>query len=273
MRRFIAISSAFLLSGCFLQGNLGELRELNPQAEDFGSSLASEYLSYSNSESEQGRLMSSEHFAIKGVKASKGNPVDPDVVNASLADPAKQELTIAREVLLTLLSDDMKEAAPQKAAHAQLLFDCWQYQTVKGSAFAPCADEFKSTIGDLQEIAEDFPDVSHKSHVVIFTGDDLTLGVSQLRLIDKLAKQLHGTKNYTLSLEGYTGSDEDARELAREQLGVVKTALIDRSIPEIRINARTKDDKAVYLSDDVSAVAKNTVKITIRIFVLKGRHS
>src|SRR5271170_6806366 len=98
MRRAVFIGCILLLSGC--ASPLAKLRELNPQTDDFAGSLASEYLAYADSEAEQGRKLVAEHYAGKGLKAMKGEAVDPEPIDASLAPYDQEQLTAARAQLM-----------------------------------------------------------------------------------------------------------------------------------------------------------------------------
>lgn len=151
MKKVLLILMAFSLTGC--GANLVLLAAHDPQATDFNSSLAAEYLAYAESMSEQDHPVLSEYYADKGLKALSGEPVPPE--QAKDDDKAVIE---GRKQLLAVLTDDVKSVAPQKLARAQLLFDCWQQQHRTGGNVkkAPCAEEFSASLAEVQEVADSF---------------------------------------------------------------------------------------------------------------------
>src|SRR5438045_3746843 len=103
MRRAVLLLSLLALAGC---SSLHRLKQMNPSADDFNSALASEYLAYAESESEQGRHNFAERYAGKGLRAAEGKPVLPDEINKSLQPEDQEMLRPARDKLLTFLTDD-----------------------------------------------------------------------------------------------------------------------------------------------------------------------
>lgn len=157
MRPIAFVSLLLLLSGC--TGSLSELRSLAPAPDDFSSALAAEYLAYSEAELEQGRGQAADHFAAKGVEAAKTRIVPPDAAKGA-------ELEAARAALVVVLTDDVKHVAPQKAARAQLLFECWNAQEPKKQPSRPvsCADSFAVAMEELQAVADSLIHGKAKKH-------------------------------------------------------------------------------------------------------------
>ena len=114
MRHLALICSLFLLVGC--TSEVQRLHDLNPPANDFPSALASEYQAYADSEAEQGRSWTAGHYADKGLKALKGEAVEPELPDTSLSAQSQQELADARAQLMKLLTDDVKHATGSAGA-------------------------------------------------------------------------------------------------------------------------------------------------------------
>lgn len=253
--RFALLTCALLLAGC--QPPLARLKSLSPEANDFPSALAAEYLSYADSEAEQGRAAVADRFAAKGLDALEGEPPPPDSV-AGLSADAAEELSGERELLLAVLSDDARRVAPQKAARAQLLFDCWLHQA--RSAQAPdCADEFHASVGELQEIATLLNDGEEKNHGIDFAPHSAVPDGKASAMIRAIARRAVRAKIYSVELEG------GGRELGEKRLLAVKAALVAAGMDGDRIHV-VRMSQAVRLSCDTEPGAGERVNVTVRIY-------
>ena len=160
MRRAASYTSLLLLlaftGGC---SSLTQLSNKNPQVDSgFNARVAAEYLAYAQSESEQGQKEDANYYAKKGLRAERGEMVEPETVPESLRqDKPKRyaELTKARARLLKAMSADAVAAKPEVAARAQLLFDCWvdQQQEMASGEIISCGQEFSLTLKDLEKTA------------------------------------------------------------------------------------------------------------------------
>jgi len=265
MRHLSFISLLLLLAGCV--SSLQKLKNTQPTAEDFPSSLASEYLAYADSESEQGRLFSSEYYASKGVKALKGEKVEPEAVDPKLLPVSREELTTARGQLMTVLNDDVKRSSPQKLAHAQLLFDCWQHELKRNinQEKAPCGDEFKSTMSELQEVSDQLLYKNEAQHAIAFTEKSAALSDEASATIKDIAAQAKGAKRYTIQLSAYMGRHAAQRTPSERRLSAVRKAFVRAGIPGRHIRVRKHGGaKMVVLSGDALPDTKK-IFITLKI--------
>jgi outer membrane protein OmpA-like peptidoglycan-associated protein len=260
MRYAAALLCLAALTGCV--SPLQKLREINPSADDFASSLASEYRAYSDSEAEQGRLMTAEYYADKGLRALKGKVVEPEVPPAG-----QDELVAARTQLMALWTDDMKRVAPQKLARAQLLYDCWQHEQARriSEELAPCADEFKASMAELQDVSDHLMYGQEKARVIDFPPHSVTLSDEAQATIREMAGHLAGRRHYTVELEAYIGIKASQRKLSETRLDVVRRALIREGVRADRIRIRKQANaKAVILGPDALAINTKKVRITIK---------
>ena len=274
MRQFSILFPLIILTGC--AGSVQQLHELSPQANDFPSALASEYQSYADSESELGRSGGAEHFASKGLMALKGGAVEPDAVDAKLPEQTRTELTEARSHLSKLLTDDVKRVAPQQAARAQLLYDCWQNEMTRriNQEQAPCADEFRSTIQQLQEVADPLIYGKTISRTISFAPKTTKLDDDSLATIKEVAGTLSTLRNYRVQLDGYIGRKASQRKLSETRLSAVKKALVKAGINEHVIHIKKEGSaKAVILRNSGMAVDTKKVTIIIKINSQTKEHS
>lgn len=265
MRYLAPLFCTVLLTGCV--SNVSRLRDLNPPANDFPSSLASEYKDYASSEAELGRGMDAERYARKGLNALEGKQVDPDEVAASLSPTHKQALLEGRAQLMKLMTPDVKSVAPQQLARAQLLFDCWQHQLIRdlNQETAPCGAEFQSTLGQVQEVSDPLLYGKEISHILAFGYKKTALTDEHKAMIKEVAERIAGLKNYKVQVRAYIGKKASQRKLTETRLANVRHALVRAGVPERAV--RLKKDgsaKAVILSGDNAAVNTKIVTITIK---------
>lgn len=142
--RFLLVALCLLSSGCL--SNLERLERAPQAGTKFHQALAVDYLDFSRSEAEQYDWADSDFFALKGLKAARGERVEPVLVDHwDIPDAEKVAASQARSSLLELLSDDTIRHYPKVAAKAIFLFDCWleqQEEEWQGEHINFCREEF-----------------------------------------------------------------------------------------------------------------------------------
>jgi outer membrane protein OmpA-like peptidoglycan-associated protein len=265
MRHLALVFSALLLTGCTM--GVHKLHDLNPSANDFNSALASEYSAYADSESEQHRYFAAEHYADKGLKALKGETVEPETPDSSLAPEQQQELAEARATIMKLMTPQIKEVAPQQLARSQLLFDCWQHQLSKdlNQVQAPCGEEFKSSLAELQEASDPLVYGKESTQQIAFAFKSTRLDSAGAAALHDIAAGLQGKTRYTVELNAYIGKLAWQRKLSESRITVVRRALVKDGIPENHIRVRKQGSaKAVILSRDTVALNTKVVTVTVK---------
>lgn len=270
--RYIALILLLLpLSGCAF-GSLQQLNLLNPQANDFESALAAEYLAFANSESEQGRALSAEYYAGKGMAAWSGEDVLPETVDDATPRPLKRELLATRELLMALLIEDVVTVVPQPAARAQLLFDCWVKQSgsrTKDSGL--CVNELQTELATLEDVAVSLGYISETAKHVHFAPKSGKLGKNSLGEIKKIVASIKRDAPYILELSGNTSSAKRAR-LFKQRAVEIRKALRARGVGDAHIRLHeTVSEKTVYLSNDSIMTDSDVVTVTIRSFNVASR--
>jgi hypothetical protein len=265
MRRTCILGCLLLLCGC--TGPLEKLKTLAPAGNDYSSALAAEYLSYADSESEQGRKSVAAHYAEKGLQAIDHKKIEPDIADTSLSAASQQELADARAKLLAVSNDDMQRIAPQKLARAQLLFDCWQHELSRriDAENAPCAEEFASALTELQDIADGLQYTNETAYTLSFAEGHSRLSAQHKAAIARIARKALRFEHYKIILASNTGDDAHARIASLRQSAISK-AFIARGIDASRLKLKTKDDsKAVLLSCDASEKNDHAITVTLKI--------
>ncbi len=186
MRVKVAVFTLILLSGCVTIGqDLARLQAKKPAPGDFNQSLATEYLAYAQSLAEEGHPIRADRFAAKGLDALAGRDVPLE---------EKPEYTNNRLALMAVLTPDIKEIAPAKAARAQLLFDCWmEKETV-------CRDSFSEALSDLQFVADALVHGESNRFEVSFANTSSTLDAKAETVVDIIARRVSGYGEYRIEL-------------------------------------------------------------------------
>lgn len=268
MRFFCTLAALVLLSGC--SGSLVRLSLEAPDANDYNSSLAAEYLAYAQSELEQGHLITAEYFADKGMAALEGKSVPPELPAIKDAESLQNELMKAREGLLSLQTDDIKRVAPQKVARAQLLFDCWSHQkSLAAAELAPCQDEFRSTLTEVQMIADSFIYGQETVHVLRFAAKKASPGEASRKVISEISERAACIVNYVIEI--HLPHDRKTLALSKKRANAVRELFIARKILPERVKIQSQNDgKAVHLSSDEDAVGPDELRIVMRSFGMVG---
>lgn len=269
----LRIVPLFLLMGC--SASLQELKTIAPVAGDFSSSLAAEYLAYSESEAEQGRDSSAEHFAAKGVNSTKGDDVALDEVSKKTKN--YDSLLASRAALSDILSEDVKRIAPQKAARAQLLFDCWNEQENKNlsTAHVSCAEEFTTIYDELQTIADDLIHGAYSKNSIEFYTGSADLDADAKYIIVKISRHLAKSNNYVLELDAHRNVKDSKSSkglLAYKRLVAVRNAMVKAGVPSAKVfftkPYKISSASVVHLSND--KIVENSNKIDI--IITSSRH-
>jgi OOP family OmpA-OmpF porin len=245
--RWLPLCAASLfLAGC---SHLHELKQMNPEARDFSSSLAAEYLAYAESEAEELRWAQAEHFAEKGLQASKGDEVYPEMPN-SLTIPAddKEDLVESRYRLLASLTCGTRDIVPQQAARAQMLYDCWVEKS--GSPRDPsheglCKAGFSDTMSQVEAAVEPIKaseaeraGQSPGRYHFYFSSNSTVLGTQERAHVKTIAADLHDKQYFKISVIGYAdkeGSRQYNKVLSLRRAKAIKQALVKAGLPHEKI--------------------------------------
>jgi len=264
--RFISLIFLLLpLAGCM--GSLQQLKLLDPQAEDFSSALAAEYLAFASSQTEEGQLASADYFAAKGMQAWREEEVSLEMVNPSTPTPLKNQLLAVRDELSALLVDDVTAVASQQAAHAQLLFDCWARQSIsKKKNAALCAEELQTELATLEEVAVSLDMATQSTAHISFTPSSAKLGKAAHAQVAQIAASVHGEAPYVIEMQGEVSSVREERLLAG-RMNEIQKSLRTRGISDAHIRIKKADgEKTVYLSNDRTMKNNNIVTVVTRMF-------
>lgn len=250
-----------LLAGCGAAGSYDRLSEAAPEAGGFDQSLAAEYLAYAGSQAELGQMEDADYFAGKGLLALEGQEVEPEPATSEALDEA-------RSLLVALLSEANKQALPEQAARAQLLYDCWSHQlySVAEGEDAPCAAEFDSVSEDLESVDESLTYHNRRKYLLQFNEIDTILTEEMLVDVNQIVEITRGLDEYQVELHAMPqGAGAAHDRIAEVRTQIITEALVERGVSADRIDI--EDDttsKTVYLSHDRKEQPRNSVSIRIK---------
>lgn len=147
----IASCAAGMLSAC--SGTLIQAERAAPPADPFARALHAGYAGLAREELNESDFADADAFAARAVAASAGNPPPPENFGARKLPAEKlPALAAARDRLVTALERGAARSAPDRAARAQLAFDCWmqeQEESFQTADIAGCRDRFTAAIAGL----------------------------------------------------------------------------------------------------------------------------
>lgn len=257
MRLVLALGAVLMLGGC--SGGLAELKRLNPQASDFDSSLSAEYLAYADSEAELGHPVVAHHFANKGLAAYRHETVLPDMPEETNAPQLA-----SRKQLMAALTEDVKHVAPQKAARAQLLYDCWltQGKDASRNGLTPCSGEFHSSMAELQAVVDSFVFGEDLSHRILFAENSAALSHKAHAEMYAISEHIKNMVNFEIVLADHT-NDAAQAALTEKRLRAIRQAFIRAGVKPAQIIHNSADDtKEVLIS--TGEMEHNAVDVTVR---------
>jgi OOP family OmpA-OmpF porin len=249
MRIYIVIPTLVLLAGCAgLGSNIAELRTKSVGGDTFAQALAAEYLAYAEARAEEGHPLRANYFAGKGLDSLAGKPVDLE---------KKPELEESRRSLLAVLTPDVEEVAPAKAARAQLMFDCWVEKE------GVCKEGFAGALTDLQFIADALVHGEDNHFTVPFAAGSSALDAQGGAILDVISNRVAGLGEYQVEA---VPADIKNRMTAPRLLTIEK-GLIKRGVDAGRIHTHRKGkNKEVALSSDDHKHNANNVMISIQTY-------
>lgn len=145
LRKPLFFAAGLTLAAC--SGfQLDRARNLSPQGTPFDTALFSDYLDLSQTEFDEADFTDSDFFALRAIKSGTGGGVGPQGIDERrLPDKSIPELASARRKLVMVLGDTASEKAPEAAARAQVMFDCWlqeQEENIQPDDIAACRNRF-----------------------------------------------------------------------------------------------------------------------------------
>jgi len=224
----IAVAGALILSGCSGM-ELKRTDGITPTGSAFGRALFSEYVAYSRTEFNEGDYENSDVFALRARSVAQGTVLEPEEMATRTLPPATvPELTTARGRLVAALRGGARERAPQDAAKAQVMWECWmeeQEENNSANDIATCRTAFLAALAKIEQT----PVAAQAETITVyFDTDKATLNDEARREVARAVARIRALNAKSVVLEGHadrTGSAGHNMSLSQNRVAAVRAAI------------------------------------------------
>ncbi len=237
-----AIAGLFLLAGCTGQ-ELHDAQLIDPQGSEFNQNLYHGYIGLSEAEYAEGDYYDSDVFARRAVTVGSNGTVGPEMIDErGLPGDHVAELTDARTQLVAALDAGAGTADPNRAAEAQVYFDCWmqeQEENWQPEDISRCRDSFYAALDDIEPKPTPVPVVSKPKpqsvrFVVYFLTDQYNIDSDDETVIAEAKSAAEKLGSPIVKVSGNTdtvGSTEYNQKLSEMRAQAVAKVLEAGNIP------------------------------------------
>ncbi len=269
LRSLLFIVAGLTLAACSgLQ--LDRAQDVAPQGTVFDTALYKGYIELSQAEFAEGDYTDSDFFALRAIQSGSGGGVTPqEVGERRLPDRMIPELAAARRQLAAVLTASQK--APEAAARAQVMFDCWmqeQEENFQTDDIADCRNRFFAALDKVQKGVEPpassvlpaqpvqeeptpAPRPAPVRVVILFDFDGTEVRRAEEAKIRQIITAIRGRRRPRVSIRGHTdraGAEAYNNRLAERRVEAVANALSRFAIEDARISFQ-------YFGESLPAVA------------------
>ncbi len=287
----VAGFAAMTLGACAMGGaQLDEAQSMTPKGSTFGMNLHKGYTDLALSEYAEWDEEDGTVFATRAVTAGKGNLVLPEEISTrKLPKGSVGDLTAARARLVDALRRGAGRKAPEQAARAQVMFDCWMQEQEENDQprdIKACRDGYEAAMGPVLASLKEAPKVAAKpapkpapmpkkiappsALLVLFDLDSSKLTGNAPNQINHAAALASGKDQlFTIHLAGHTDLAGDSKYnlvLSKARVDAVAQALIKAGVPANRITKEIHGEEKprVMTADGTAEQANRRVEAIFR---------
>ncbi len=281
-KRVLTAAVALVLLGGCAGMELGSARGLEPAGSQFDNALYTGYLQLSQSEFDEGDYRDSDEFAVRARTAAAGGTVGPEEIDArKLPGDMEGALSSARGRLVAALQSGAAAKLPGKAAHAQVMFDCWmqeQEENFQPDDIAACRGGFMDALAKIEDAVRPVPvaaapepapaPAAPVAFLVFFDFDSAKIPDDQQKIINDAVASLadKAPSRVVLSAHADRAGEEDYNQALSEQRAVaVKAALAERGLVNVKVETAAYGETRPYVDtpDGVSEEQNRVVFVSI----------
>jgi OOP family OmpA-OmpF porin len=225
--------------------NLERIKKTNiGNISNYNNALAKNYRILAEREERDYDWFSAEMFAKKGMKAARGEMVQPTNLDRwkwrDISYTKKMELKHARDALVSVLTPETKIGHPVAAADALASFDCWVEEQNEGwqhNRISTCKENYMRA---MHELTNSGCYKTHNHHVVYFNTNSSRIGTIDDHKIKHVAMIFKNGfhKNHKILVTGHadtSGSHQMNHMMAAKRAEAVKAALIKHGVCPTKI--------------------------------------
>lgn len=272
--RFVAVAIALVaIAGCSNR-YIDEAQSKTFQGGAFETALARDYLAMAESEQEYGDIRDTDTFARRASAAAEGQLVLPDdLANRKISSGDRAELLDARERLVTVLDGNGRTTAPEAAASAQVLYDCWVEQAEEGlqrDDLKACRGGFESELARAKAAVAAAAVPAALEATTFLTFFDLNsseLSPEATETVAQAANFAMANPDTMIMVTGFTdttGSPQYNLRLSERRAEAVATAMVSSGIDAARMvtEGLGENDPLVPTGDGVAEPQNRRTEIT-----------
>ena len=209
----------------------------------FEAGLHAGYLGLAEAEFSEGDYEDSDRFARRAQAVADGKRVEPEHPITHRWIPAEHRAEMFNEVwrLQKALRAGARDWAPEPAARAQVMYDCWvqeQEENFQPDDIAACREAYLAAMAEVEsqwpgEAAAAAPAAAPGPYVVFFEFDSAALTTEARATLDEVVNDAAGYEPAVVIVRGHTdraGSDAYNQALSQRRAEAVSSYLTSHGI-------------------------------------------
>ncbi len=278
--------SSLMLGGCAVT-SLPDIKSQTPSGGEYETSLHSGYVELAEMEAAEADWLDADVFTLRARSVLDGNNPAPEEISArDLPADMVGTLSNARVRLVQALSDGAAQKAPEAAAMAQVMFDCWmqeQEENHQPADIAACRADFEMWMQKVDAALEPVvtappepvpavepvqePVVVPGAMIIFFDFDSAAIAEGEQITIAEAVRTFRESGASTLALIGHTdrsGSNDYNALLSKKRVDAIADALRARGIADsdIKVASSGETNPAIDTADGVKERLNRRVVIT-----------
>ena len=213
--------------------DLDATKKMPLSGDNFQKALFKEYVDLARSEDDQADSRSAVYYNTRAQMAAAGKDTGPqDMKDRKIPSGATADLAAARKKLTDALAAGAGKTAPEKAARAQAMFDCWMEQQEENDQpkdIAACRSAFEEAMKGLGGAKAAQKPKPAKEFVIYFDFNKATLNEAATAVAYQvMAESISGYKSIMLTGHADTAGDKNYnRKLSEKRVNAVKNAFTE----------------------------------------------
>jgi OOP family OmpA-OmpF porin len=273
--RLLAVAAALVIAAGCSNRYLDDARASKPQGSAFEAALARDYLAMAKSESKYNDQRDTTTFARRSTAAAEGQLVLPDdLTNRKIPSRYRTDLRDARQRLVTALDQNGRTKAPDAAASAQVLYDCWVEQaeeSLQPDDLKACRDGFERSLSQVEYALAQAPaavPVEAASYLVFFDLNSAKLSPEATEIVTQAVETAKNRPDEPVMITGFTdttGTPQYNLRLSKRRAQSVADGMVARGIDAGRLTTKGvgENDLLVPTGDGVAEPQNRRAQIAI----------
>ncbi|MAN79779.1 MAG: flagellar motor protein MotB [Rhodospirillaceae bacterium] len=225
--------------------DLDATKMMSLSGDNFQKALFKEYVDLARSEDDQADSRSAVYYNNRAKMAAAGKDTGPqELKDRKIPSSAAADLAAARKELTAALAAGAGKSAPEKAARAQAMFDCWMEQQEENDQpkdIAACRSAFETAMKGLggAKPAEKKA-MMEKEFIIYFDFNKANLNEAATAVAYQvMAESISGYKQILLTGHADTAGDKAYnRKLSEMRVNTVKNAFAEIGLDPAKIKTQ-----------------------------------